>query len=76
MNIYKVTLDGCGMDEYDSFVVYANSATSSEDIVMDKVNPQRLKCWQQVESVEFLGSTDNHSIYPDSGIILGSFNAG
>lgn len=76
MNIYKVTLDKFDYDEYDSFVVYAESAASAEDIVMDKVNKQRVKCWQQVESVELLGSTDNLSIYSESGIILGSFNAG
>ena len=76
MNIYKVTLDNWGMDEYDSFVVYANSSSSAASIVMAKVNPDYKQHWQHMESVELLGCTDNCDLYPDTSIILGSFNAG
>ena len=76
MNIYKVTLDKNGYDEYDSFVVYATCASSAEDMIYDEVNPSRCEHWQQVDEVELLGHTENCDLYPTSGIILGSFNAG
>ena len=49
MNIYKVVFTGCDYDEYDSFVVAAESAFGAEQLVKDSI-PLR-----QIQTVGVLG---------------------
>ena len=67
MNIYKVVFTGCDYDEYDSFVVAAESAYGAEQLVK-KYTPYG----EVIESITLLG-TSNSEI---ECIILGSYKAG
>ncbi|MEG2307367.1 MAG: hypothetical protein RSB94_08510 [Erysipelotrichaceae bacterium] len=67
MNIYKVEFTRCDYDEYDSFVVAAESAFGAEQLVKGST-PRG----ESVESVTLLGT----SIDDVKCVILGSFNAG
>ena len=67
MNIYKVVFTGCDYDEYDSFVVAAESAYGAEQLVK-KYTPYG----EAIESITLLG-TSNSEI---ECIILGSYKAG
>ncbi len=67
MNIYKVVFTGCGWDEYESFVVAAESAFGAEQLVKASIP------WgESIESITLLGT----SIDDVECVILGSFNAG
>ena len=67
MNIYKVVFTGCDWDEYDSFVVAAESAFGAEQLVNGSI-----PYGESIESVTLLGTSISETEY----IILGSFNAG
>ena len=67
MRIYKVVFTGCDYDEYDSFVVAAESAFGAEQLVKKSI-PQG----ESIESIALLGT----SIDDVECVILGSFNAG
>lgn len=66
MNIYLVTFTGCDYDEYDSFVVAAESVFGAEQLV-EKYIPYG----ESIESVTSLGTSISETEY----VILGSFNA-
>ena len=67
MNIYKVVFTGCDLDEYDSFVVAAESAFGAEQLVKGSI-----PYCESIESITLLGT----SIDDVECVILGSFNAG
>ena len=67
MNIYKVVFTGHDYDEYDSFVVAAESAFGAEQLVKDSI-----PYGESIESITLLGI----SIDDVECVILGSFNAG
>lgn len=67
MNIYKVVFTGCDWDEYDSFVVSAESAFGAEQLVK-KFVPYS----EYIESITLLGTSISETEY----VILASFNAG
>ena len=67
MNIYKVVFTGSDWDEYDSFVVAAESAFGAEQLVKDSI-----PYGESIESITLLGT----SIDDVGCVILGSFNAG
>ena len=67
MNIYKVVFTGNDYDEYDSFVVAAESAFGAEQLVKKSV-----PYGESIESITLLGT----SIDDVECVILGSFNAG
>ena len=67
MNIYKVVFTGHDYDEYDSFVVAAESAFGAEQLVKDS-----MPYGESIESITLLGT----SIDDVECVILGSFNAG
>ena len=67
MNIYKVVFTGHDYDEYDSFVVAAESAFGAEHLVKKSI-PQG----ESIESITLLGT----SIDDVECVILGSFRAG
>ena len=67
MNIYKVKFTGCDYDEYDSFVVAAESAFGAEQLLEDYI-----PYGEFIESITLLGT----SINDVECVILGSFNAG
>ena len=67
MNIYKVVFTGSDWDEYDSFVVAAESAFGAEQLVKDSI-----PYGESIESIALLGT----SIDDVGCVILGSFNAG
>ena len=52
MNIYKVVFTGCDWDEYDSFVVAAESAFGAEQLVKDSI-----PCGESIESITLLGTS-------------------
>lgn len=67
MNIYKVEFTGCDYDEYDSFVVAAESAFGAEQLIKGYI-----PYGEFIESITLLGT----SINDVECVILGSFNAG
>lgn len=67
MNIYLVTFTGCDYDEYDSFVVAAESVFGAEQLVKNST-----PYGESIESVTVVGT----SISDTEHVILGSFNAG
>ena len=67
MNIYKVVFTGHDYDEYDSFVVAAESAFGAEQLIKDSI-----PYGESIESITLLGT----SIDDVECVILGSFNAG
>ena len=67
MNIYKVVFTGHDYDEYDSFVVAAESAFGAEQLIKDSI-----PYGEFIESITLLGT----SIDDVECVILGSFNAG
>ena len=67
MNIYKVVFSGCDWDEYDSFVVVAESAFGAEQLVKKDI-----PLGESIESITLVGT----SIDDVECVILGSFNAG
>ena len=67
MNIYKVVFTGHDYDEYDSFVVAAESAFGAEQLINDSI-----PYGEFIESITLLGT----SIDDVECVILGSFNAG
>ena len=67
MNIYKVVFTGHDYDEYDSFVVAAESAFGAEHLVKKSI-PKG----ESIESITLLGT----SIDDVECVILGSFRAG
>ena len=67
MNIYLVVFTGWFYDEYDSFVVAAESAFGAEHLVKKSI-----PYGESIESITLLGT----SIDDVECVILGSFNAG
>ena len=67
MNIYKVVFTGSDWDEYDSFVVAAESAFGAEQLVKDSI-----PYGESIESITLLGT----SIDDVECVVLGSFRAG
>ena len=67
MNIYKVVFTGHDYDEYDSFVVAAESAFGAEQLIKDSI-----PYGESIESITLLGT----SVDDVECVILGSFNAG
>ena len=67
INIYKVVFTGCDWDEYDSFVVAAESAFGAEQLVKDSI-----PCGESIESVAIIGTSNSDNEH----VVLGSFNAG
>jgi len=76
MKIYLVTRSECDYDEYDGFVVAANSSEEALDCVEEKHNNRKFySSWpnEGVKSAKEIGYTKE---YKDTTVILGSFNAG
>ena len=67
MNIYKVVFTGHDYDEYDSFVVAAESTFGAEQLINDSI-----PYGESIESITLLGT----SIDDVECVLLGSFNAG
>jgi hypothetical protein len=70
MNLYRVTADKCGYDQYDEFIVWASSPAEAEEVINAKARAD-----------EWWGKGQKWTAEPidqpsESGIVLGSFNAG
>ena len=61
--------DSCDYDEYDSFVVCANSPEEAKKIARDKAGPY----WSLEAECTHIGDA---LPFVSSGVIVGSFNAG
>lgn len=77
MNIYIVIRTKCGYDQYDAFVVAANSEQKALDF-LDKGHKSSTDKWtdwpnEGDKTAELIGTTDK---YTKPTEILGSFNAG
>lgn len=70
MKLYLVEADWCGCDQYDSFVVWAKSPEEALSLVRAKDDPTTMNNFNDnVEVTEIKKPKE-------SGIVLGSFNAG
>lgn len=70
MKLYLVEADWCGYDQYDSFVVWAKSPEEALSLVRAKDDPTTMNNFNDnVEVTEIKKPKE-------SGIVLGSFNAG
>lgn len=70
MKLYLVEADWCDYDQYDSFVVWAKSPDEALSLVRAKDDPTTMNNFNDnVEVTEIKKPKE-------SGIVLGSFNAG
>lgn len=70
MKLYLVEADWCDYDQYDSFVVWAKSAEEALSLVRAKDDPTTMNNFNDNVKVTEIKKPK------ESGIVLGSFNAG
>lgn len=70
MKLYLVEADWCDYDQYDSFVVWANSTDEALSLVRAKDDPTTMNNFNDNVKVTEIEKPK------ESGIVLGSFNAG
>jgi hypothetical protein len=70
MKLYLVEADWCDYDQYDSFVVWANSPDEALSLVRAKDDPITMNNFNDNVKVTEIEKPK------ESGIVLGSFNAG
>jgi hypothetical protein len=73
--LLKRTSDGIGYDEFDGFVVYAESEEYARNIAARHKGDEGSGVWTdpQKSTCAAIGSTTNKV---EAGLVLGSFNAG
>ncbi len=69
MKIYLVSIDSCDYDEYDAFVVVANTVDEARSICFNTSNQAAFK----EADVTYLGESISEA---GPHVVLGSFNAG
>lgn len=70
MKLYLVEADWCDYDQYDSFVVWAKSPEEALSLVRAKDDPTTMNNFNDNVKVAEIKKPK------ESGIVLGSFNAG
>lgn len=70
MKLYLVEADWCDYDQYDSFVVWAKSPDEALSLVRAKDDPTTMNNFDDNVKVTEIKKPK------ESGIVLGSFNAG
>lgn len=70
MKLYLVEADWCDYDQYDSFVVWAKSQDEALSLVRAKDDPTTMNNFNDNVKVTEIKKPK------ESGIVLGSFNAG
>ncbi|HCQ3167540.1 TPA: hypothetical protein OHQ33_001985 [Escherichia coli] len=70
MKLYLVEADWCDYDQYDSFVVWAKSPEEALSLVRAKDDPTTMNNFDDNVKVTEIKKPK------ESGIVLGSFNAG
>lgn len=70
MKLYLVEASWCGYDQYDSFVVWAKSPEEALSLVRAKDDPTTMNNFNDNVKVTEIKKPK------ESGIVLGSFNAG
>ena len=70
MKLYLVEADWCDYDQYDSFVVWAKSPDQALSLVRAKGDPTTMNNFNDNVKVTEIKKPK------ESGIVLGSFNAG
>nr|UVM98924.1 MAG: hypothetical protein [Bacteriophage sp.] len=70
MKLYLVEADWCDYDQYDSFVVWAKSPDEALSLVRAKDDPITMNNFNDNVKVTEIKKPK------ESGIVLGSFNAG
>ena len=70
MKLYLVEADWCYYDQYDSFVVWAKSPDEALSLVRAKDDPTTMNNFNDNVKVTEIKKPK------ESGIVLGSFNAG
>lgn len=70
MKLYLVEADWCDYDQYDSFVVWAKSPEEALSLVRAKDDPITMSNFDDNVKVTEIKKPK------ESGIVLGSFNAG
>jgi hypothetical protein len=70
MKLYLVEADWCDYDQYDSFVVWAKSPDEALSLVRAKDDPTTMNNFNDNVKVTEIKKPK------ESGIVLGSFNAG
>ena len=70
MKLYLVEADWCDYDQYDSFVVWAKSQEEALRLVRAKDDPTTMNNFDDNVKVTEIKKPK------ESGIVLGSFNAG
>ena len=70
MKLYLVEADWCDYDQYDSFVVWAKSPDEALRLVRAKDDPTTMNNFNDNVKVTEIKKPK------ESGIVLGSFNAG
>lgn len=70
MKLYLVEADWCDYDQYDSFVVWAKSPDAALSLVRAKDDPITMNNFNDNVKVTEIKKPK------ESGIVLGSFNAG
>lgn len=70
MKLYLVEADWCDYDQYDSFVVWAKSPEEALSLVRAKDDPTTMNNFNDDVKVTEIKKPK------ESGIVLGSFNAG
>lgn len=70
MKLYLVEADWCDYDQYDSFVVWAKSPDEALNLVRAKDDPTTMN------NFNFNVKVTEIKKPKESGIVLGSFNAG
>lgn len=70
MKLYLVEADWCDYDQYDSFVVWAKSPDEALSLVRAKDDPTTMNNFNDSVKVTEIKKPK------ESGIVLGSFNAG
>nr|DAM60958.1 MAG TPA: hypothetical protein [Caudoviricetes sp.] len=70
MKLYLVEASWCGYDQYDSFVVWAKSPDEALSLVRAKDDPITMNNFNVEVKVTEIKKPK------ESGIVLGSFNAG
>lgn len=70
MKLYLVEADWCDYDQYDSFVVWAESPEEALSLVRAKDDPTTMNNFNDNVKVTEIKKPK------ESGIVLGSFNAG
>ena len=75
MNIYLIErTDKVDYDEYDAFVVVANSSKEARELLVQLyIRDKIYDSWSDNNKVNLIGTTTK---YKKTRVILGSFNAG